>query len=138
MNKDLTVGAPSRVLRQFCLPMFGSILFQQPHPVPVPGGVLHGQHRGGRAVCGGLRHDGPLYGHHPFRYVPAHDAGGAVCPAAGRERHLAFLAGGLAGGQRAFGGILSDFHRPLDKRKNESVIFLTSMKALHFRMKESE
>lgn len=29
MNKDLTVGAPSRVLRQFCLPMFGSILFQQ-------------------------------------------------------------------------------------------------------------
>ena len=29
MNKDLTVGAPSRVLWQFCLPMFGSILFQQ-------------------------------------------------------------------------------------------------------------
>lgn len=29
MNKDLTVGVPSRVLRQFCLPMFGSILFQQ-------------------------------------------------------------------------------------------------------------
>ena len=29
MNKDLTVGKPSRVLWQFCLPMFGSILFQQ-------------------------------------------------------------------------------------------------------------
>ena len=29
MNKDLTVGEPSRVLWQFCLPMFGSILFQQ-------------------------------------------------------------------------------------------------------------
>ena len=29
MNKDLTVGTPSRVLWQFCLPMFGSILFQQ-------------------------------------------------------------------------------------------------------------
>ncbi len=29
MNKDLTVGAPSTVLWQFCLPMFGSIIFQQ-------------------------------------------------------------------------------------------------------------
>ena len=29
MNKDLTVGTPSRVLWRFCLPMFGSILFQQ-------------------------------------------------------------------------------------------------------------
>ena len=29
MNKDLTVGAPSKVLWRFCLPMFGSILFQQ-------------------------------------------------------------------------------------------------------------
>lgn len=29
MNKDLTVGKPSQVLWQFCLPMFGSILFQQ-------------------------------------------------------------------------------------------------------------
>ena len=29
MNKDLTVGPPSKVLWQFCLPMFGSILFQQ-------------------------------------------------------------------------------------------------------------
>lgn len=28
-TKDLTVGNPSAVLRQFCLPMFGSILFQQ-------------------------------------------------------------------------------------------------------------
>ena len=27
MNKDLTVGSPSKVLWQFCLPMFGSILF---------------------------------------------------------------------------------------------------------------
>ncbi len=29
MNKDLTVGAPSRVLWRFCLPLFGSIIFQQ-------------------------------------------------------------------------------------------------------------
>ena len=29
MNKDLTVGKPSSVLWQFCLPLFGSILFQQ-------------------------------------------------------------------------------------------------------------
>lgn len=29
MNKDLTVGNPSQVLRNFCLPLFGSIIFQQ-------------------------------------------------------------------------------------------------------------
>ena len=29
MNKDLTVGKTSRVLWQFCLPLFGSVLFQQ-------------------------------------------------------------------------------------------------------------
>lgn len=29
MNRDLTVGEPARVLRQFCLPLFGSIIFQQ-------------------------------------------------------------------------------------------------------------
>lgn len=29
MNKDLTVGKPDRVLWKFCLPLFGSILFQQ-------------------------------------------------------------------------------------------------------------
>ena len=29
MNKDLTVGKPSRVLWQFCIPLFGSIIFQQ-------------------------------------------------------------------------------------------------------------
>ena len=29
MNHDLTAGKPSRVLWQFCLPLFGSILFQQ-------------------------------------------------------------------------------------------------------------
>ena len=29
MNKDLTVGKPSSVLWQFCLPLFGSIIFQQ-------------------------------------------------------------------------------------------------------------
>lgn len=29
MNKDLTVGKPRTVLWKFCLPMFGSILFQQ-------------------------------------------------------------------------------------------------------------
>ena len=29
MNKDLTVGDPAKVLWKFCLPLFGSILFQQ-------------------------------------------------------------------------------------------------------------
>ena len=29
ISKDLTVGEPSKVLRSFCLPMLGSILFQQ-------------------------------------------------------------------------------------------------------------
>jgi putative MATE family efflux protein len=29
MNKDLTVGKPATVLRGFCLPLFGSIIFQQ-------------------------------------------------------------------------------------------------------------
>lgn len=29
MIRDLTVGEPSRVLRNFCLPLFGSVIFQQ-------------------------------------------------------------------------------------------------------------
>ena len=29
MNKDLTVGKPGTVLWRFCLPLFGSIIFQQ-------------------------------------------------------------------------------------------------------------
>ena len=29
MNKDLTVGKPSTVLWKFCLPLFGSVIFQQ-------------------------------------------------------------------------------------------------------------
>ncbi|MFR5600977.1 MAG: MATE family efflux transporter [Lachnospiraceae bacterium] len=29
MNKDLTVGNPQKILWQFCLPLFGSIIFQQ-------------------------------------------------------------------------------------------------------------
>ena len=29
MNKDLTVGKPDKVLWQFCLPLFGSVIFQQ-------------------------------------------------------------------------------------------------------------
>ncbi len=29
MTKDLTVGEPSSVLRKFCLPLFGSVIFQQ-------------------------------------------------------------------------------------------------------------
>lgn len=29
MNQDLTVGKPETVLRKFCLPLFGSIIFQQ-------------------------------------------------------------------------------------------------------------
>ncbi len=29
MNKDLTVGEPSKALWAFCLPLFGSIIFQQ-------------------------------------------------------------------------------------------------------------
>ena len=29
MNKDLTVGRPESVLWRFCLPLFGSVIFQQ-------------------------------------------------------------------------------------------------------------
>ena len=29
MNRDLTVGNPGAVLRRFCLPLFGSVIFQQ-------------------------------------------------------------------------------------------------------------
>ena len=29
MNRDLTVGKPARVLWQYCMPLFGSIIFQQ-------------------------------------------------------------------------------------------------------------
>ena len=29
MNKDLTVGKPEAVLWQYCMPLFGSIIFQQ-------------------------------------------------------------------------------------------------------------
>ena len=29
MNRDLTTGKPETVLWQFCLPLFGSIIFQQ-------------------------------------------------------------------------------------------------------------
>ena len=29
MNKDLTTGKPEKVLWKFCLPLFGSIIFQQ-------------------------------------------------------------------------------------------------------------
>ena len=29
MNRDLTVGEPGKVLRQFCMPLFGSVIFQQ-------------------------------------------------------------------------------------------------------------
>ncbi|MBE5848325.1 MAG: MATE family efflux transporter [Lachnospiraceae bacterium] len=29
MNKDLTIGKPESVLAQFCLPLFGSVIFQQ-------------------------------------------------------------------------------------------------------------
>ena len=29
MNQDLTVGEPKRVLWRFCLPLFGSVIFQQ-------------------------------------------------------------------------------------------------------------
>lgn len=46
MNKDLTVGQPSRVLWQFCLPMFGSILFQQLYNIAdsLVAGKLIGEH----------------------------------------------------------------------------------------------
>ena len=33
MNKDLTVGKTSSVLWKFCLPLFGSIIFQQPYNI---------------------------------------------------------------------------------------------------------
>ena len=46
MNKDLTVGEPSHVLWQFCLPMFGSILFQQLYNIAdsLVAGKLIGEH----------------------------------------------------------------------------------------------
>ena len=28
-NRDLTVGDPGRVIRSYCLPLFGSVFFQQ-------------------------------------------------------------------------------------------------------------
>ena len=28
MNRDLTIGKPSSVLWRFCLPLFGSVIFQ--------------------------------------------------------------------------------------------------------------
>ena len=52
--------------------------------------------------------------------------------------HPAGLAGGLDRGQQPVRGALSDFHRAQGRRKNGSVTFLTSMKALHFRMKQGE
>ena len=85
-----------------------------------------------------LRHDGPLYGDHPFRPVPARGAGHAVFPLAGRERHLAVLACGLVCGHRALHGVLSYLYLPAGRRKNDAVTFLTWVKALHFTMKQSE
>ena len=29
MNKDLTVGDPQKILWRFCIPLFGSVIFQQ-------------------------------------------------------------------------------------------------------------
>lgn len=29
MNQDLTIGRPDKVLWRFCLPLFGSVIFQQ-------------------------------------------------------------------------------------------------------------
>lgn len=29
MNKDLTVGKPERVLWRYCIPLLGSVIFQQ-------------------------------------------------------------------------------------------------------------
>ena len=85
-----------------------------------------------------LRHDGPLYGNHPFRPVPARGAGHPVFPLAGRERHLAVLACGLVCGHRALHGVLSYLYLPAGRRKNDAVTFLTWVKALHFTMKQSE
>ena len=65
MNKDLTVGSPSKVLWQFCLPMFGSILFQQLYNIAdslVAGERIGGKNlgpRGGRVSLGGF--SSPLF-----------------------------------------------------------------------------
>ena len=85
-----------------------------------------------------LRHDGPLYGNHPFRPVPARGAGHPVFQLAGRERHLAVLACGLVCGHRALHGVLSYLYLPAGRRKNDAVTFLICVKALHVTMKQSE
>lgn len=33
MNRDLTEGEPGKVLLRFCLPLFGSIIFQQAYNI---------------------------------------------------------------------------------------------------------
>ena len=85
-----------------------------------------------------LRHDGPLYGNHPFRPVPARGAGHPVFQLAGRERHLAVLACGLVCGHPALHGVLSYLYSPAGRRKHEAVTFLICVKALHVTMKQSE
>ena len=50
MNKDLTVGKPEKVLWAFCLPLFGSIIFQQLYNIAdsLVAGQIHRRERPGR------------------------------------------------------------------------------------------
>ena len=53
MNKDLTVGNPQKVLWTFCIPMFGSIIFQQLYNIAdsLVAGKFIGENEIGRASC---------------------------------------------------------------------------------------
>lgn len=49
MNKALTVGKPERVLWMFCLPLFGSIIFQQRYNIA--DSLVAGKFIGGNALA---------------------------------------------------------------------------------------
>ena len=51
MNQDLTEGKPEKVLRQFCLPLFGSVIFQQLYNIA--DSLVAGKECGGEAAAGG-------------------------------------------------------------------------------------
>ena len=55
MNKDLTQGNPRKVLWAFCLPMFGSIVFQQLYNIA--DSLVAGKFIGERALAAVLTDD---------------------------------------------------------------------------------
>lgn len=95
MNKDLTVGSPSKVLWQFCLPMFGSILFQQLYNIAdsLVAGKLIGENALAAAVKGLPRgRNGQRGGRFVLGApVPGADAGAAGDPCVTGIHHAAQL-----------------------------------------------